>query len=261
MPSSRSSWKNAFERTIAPLRADRPVLLSFLVFLALAALVGPLSLEYWRTEPEFLLNVAAEAHGVLFDLLLFGCLLLWFEQKAEKRRRIERYQNAIEDFLGWESDEAMYRIVGNIRRLNREGESPESLKEAYLAGADLKGADLSETSLDGAVMTGADLQHADLSGAYLGTADLTGANLRKADLSGAHLGVFAGMVGSDDGQHTTLTNASLRAADLRDLRNAEAPDVADAQTLYKARLDDDLRAAIEDASPDLLEPDPSSAQP
>lgn len=260
MPSSELSWKALVERKIAPLRTDRPVLLSFLVFLGLAAFVGPLSLEYWRTEPEFLLNVVAEAHGVLFDLLLFGCLLLWFDQKAEKRRRIERYKNAIEDFLGWESEEAMYRIVGNIRRLNREGQSPESLKDAYLAGANLKGADLSEASLNGAILTGADLQHADLSGTYLGTADLTGANLRKADLSGAHLGVFAGMVGSDDGRHTTLTNASLRAADLRNLRNAEASDFADAQTLYKARLDDDLRAALDQTSPDLLEPQPTDAQ-
>lgn len=260
MPSSESLWTTVVERTIAPLRADRPVLLSFLVFLGLAAVVGPLSLEYWRSEPEFLLNVAAEAHGVLLDLLLFGCLLLWFDQKAEKRRRVDRYKNAIEDFLGWESEEAMYRIVGNIRRLNRDGESPESLKDAYLAGADLKGADLSEASLDGADLTGADLQHADLSGAYLGTADLTDANLRKADLSGAHLGVFSGMVGSDEGQHTTLTNASLRAADLRSLRHAEASDFADAQTLYKARLDDDLQAALEKTSPDLLEPDPSSTR-
>jgi uncharacterized protein YjbI with pentapeptide repeats len=154
----------------------------------------------------------------------------------------------------------MHRIVGNIRRLNREGNAPESLKNAYLAGADLKGADLSEASLDGAVLRDADLQHADLSGVYFGTADLTGANLRKADLSGAHLGVFSGMVGSGDGQRTTLTDASLRAADLRGLRHAEASDVADARTLYKARLDEDLRRAIEETAPDLLEPQPSSAQ-
>lgn len=252
-----STWQNVVERNIAPLRADRPVFLSFLVFLAVASVVGPLSWDYWQNEPEFLLNVLAEAHGVLLDLLLFGCLLLWFEQKAEKRRRVERYRNAIADYLGWESEEAMHRIVGNIRRLNREGESPESLKNAYLAGADLKGADLSEASLDGAVLTNADLQHADLSGAYLGTADLTGANLRKADLSGAHLGVFSGMVGSGEGQHTTLTGASLRAADLRGLRHAEAADVADARTLYKTRLDDDLRIDLENAAPDLLEPDPT----
>ena len=255
-----TTWQNVIDRKIAPLRADRPVLLSFLIFLILASIVGSLSWEYWQNEPEFLLNVLAEAHGVLLDLLLFGCLLLWFEQKAEKRRRVERYENAIADFLGWESEEAMHRIVGNIRRLNREGNAPESLKNAYLAGADLKGADLSEASLDGAVLRDADLQHADLSGVYFGTADLTGANLRKADLSGAHLGVFSGMVGSGDGQRTTLTDASLRAADLRGLRHAEASDIADARTLYKARLDEDLRRAIEETAPDLLEPQPSSAQ-
>jgi hypothetical protein len=191
--------RNVVEQTIAPLRAERPVLLSFLVFLMGAGVVVPSSLEYWLNEPEFLLNVFAEAHGVLLDLLLFGCLLLWFEQKAEWKRQIETYTNAINDLLGWESDMAKYRIIGNIRRLNRKGAVPETLKDAYLRDADLQDADLSEASLHRADLSGADLQHADLSDTYLGTADFSGANLRKADLSGSHFGVFTGMTTSGGG--------------------------------------------------------------
>lgn len=37
---------------------------------------------------------------MLMDLLVFGCLLLWLDQKAERQRRIERYRNAIDDYLG-----------------------------------------------------------------------------------------------------------------------------------------------------------------
>jgi hypothetical protein len=259
MPSSTSSWPDALsatlvDRYIAPLRADRPVLLSFLVFLAAAAVVVPLSLDYWQNDPGFWVNVLAEAHGVLLDLLLFGCLLLWFDQKAERRRQIQQYKNAIDDFLGWETEEAMYRIAGNIRRLNREGASPVTLKDAYLAEADLKDASLSEVSLNGATLTGADLQDADLSGSYLGNADLSGADLHRADLSGAHFGVFAGMRSPDGNQQTTLAGTYLREADLRNLRNATAETFAEAQTLYKARLDPDLRAEIEEAYPGLLEP-------
>jgi len=254
-----SSWKDVFsfqlvEQKIAPLRADRPVLLSFLVFLCGAAVVIPMSLDYWLNEPEFLLNVFAEAHGVLLDLLLFGCLLLWFDQKAERKRRIEQYENAINDFLGWNTKEAMYRIVGHVRRLNRERSTPETLKDAYLKAADLQAADLSETSLHGATLAGADLQEANLSDTYLGNADFSGADLRKANLSGAHFGVFAGTPSPDEQKHTDLTDAVLRGADLRHVRNATADTFADAATLYKARLDPDLEAEIEAKHPELLEP-------
>jgi hypothetical protein len=260
MPSSTpASWTdrlspNLVDRYVAPLRADRPVLLSFLVFLAAAGIVVPLSLDYWQSDPSFWVNVLAEAHGVLLDLLLFGCLLLWFDQKAERRRQIERYKNAIDDFLGWETEEAMYRIAGNIRRLNREGASPTTLRDAYLAGADLKNATLSEVSLNGATLAGATLQDADLSGSYLGNADLSDADLHRADLSGAHFGVFPGMRSPDGNHQTTLKGAYLREANLRDLRNATAETFGEAQTLYKARLDPALRDEIEEKYPELLEP-------
>ncbi len=260
MPSTTSSsWRDWFSRNfveqkIAPLRADRPVLLSFLVFLIFAGMLVPASLDEWANEPEFTLNLLAEAHGVLMDLLLFGCLLLWFDQKAERRRRIEKYTNAINDLLGWESEMATYRIVGNVRRLNREGVPPESLREAYLADADLEDADLSETSVHEANLSGADLQNADLSDAYLGTADFSGANLRKADFSGAHFGVFVGGATSEDEQETILSGANLRGANLEGVRHATAETFAEAETLFKARLDADLEAEIEEKYPELLEP-------
>jgi len=235
------------------------VLLSFLVFLGIGGILVPLSLEAWLGNPEFLTNVLAEAHGTLLDLLLFGCLLLWFDQRAERKRRIEKYTNAINDLLGWDAEMAMYRIVGSIRRLNREGVPPERLKRAYLRKADLKDADLSETSLDQADLSGAELQNADLSDAYLGTADFSGANLQKADLqkadlTGAHFGVLAGVMASEDEQETILAGANLRGADLRDVRNASVDTFAEVETLFKARLDPALAAEIKAEYPALLEP-------
>lgn len=260
MSSTTSLWSNWFsqdvvERTIAPLRAERPVLLSFLVFLVGAGVVVPASLQYWLNEPEFLLNVFAEAHGVLLDLLLFGCLLVWFDQKAERKRRIETYTNSITDLLGWDADLAMHRIVGNIRRLNREGTAPETLKDAYLSDADLQDADLSESSLHRADLSSANLRNADLSDTYLGTADLSGANLQKADLSGSHFGVFPGMTAAVEADETILSGANLRGANLQGIRHATADTFADVETLFKARLDPELEAELEAEYPELLEPD------
>ena len=77
------------------------------------------------------------------------------------------------------------------------------LSEANLSGANLRYADLSEANLSGADLSYADLRAADLSGANLRYTNLRGANLRAADLSGANLR------GAD------LSGANLRGADLR----------------------------------------------
>ena len=68
----------------------------------------------------------------------------------------------------------------------------ESLIDADLYGADLKGAYLKSANLYGADLRGADLSDANLHGAnlhgaYLKSADLSGADLRLANLSGADL--------------------------------------------------------------------------
>ena len=78
----------------------------------------------------------------------------------------------------------------------------EAVRQAYLSGAYLRGADLRGAYLSGAYLRGADLSGACLSGAYLSGADLSGAYLSGADLSGAYLS------GAD------LRGAYLRDADL-----------------------------------------------
>jgi hypothetical protein len=245
------------ERRIEILRAERPVLLSFLVFLVVAGAVVPASLDYWTGSPDFIANLYAEAHGVLMDLLLFGCLLLWFDRKAERQRRLDRYRDELNDFLGWRSDHAKHRLVGTIRRMNREGESPNSLKKAYLHGADLEGADLSGVHLQHADLSEANLRDASLKGAYFGATDLSGADLSGADLSEAHFGAFTGLLSPNAERSTTLAGASLRGANLRGLSDARLDIFCEAATLYKALLDDDLESALEDRCPDVLALDAS----
>ena len=257
MASSQSSLLDDFSlasvgRRLEALRIDRPVALSFSIFVVLGVSVGLATWDSWQNDPGFLVNVLAEIYGVLMDLLLFGCLLLWLDQKAERRRRIRRYRDAIEDYLGWESEEALHRIVGNIRRLNRENEAPETLKNAYLKGASLNDANLSDTSLTGADLSDADLTHADLSGTYLGSADLSGADLQEANLTGAHFGAFVRRSTEGDAPKTKLDGANLRGANLKNIRNAHADTFAGVATLYKAQLDPDLEAEIETAYPSLL---------
>ena len=63
----------------------------------------------------------------------------------------------------------------------------ESLCNANLSNADLRGANLRAADLSEANLSDANLRYADLSEANLSCADLSYANLRAADLSGANL--------------------------------------------------------------------------
>ncbi len=47
-------------------------------------------------------DVLVEAHGLLFDIILFGIILTVFSQRIDKKMKILRCHEEIEDFLYWE---------------------------------------------------------------------------------------------------------------------------------------------------------------
>jgi BTB/POZ domain-containing protein KCTD9 len=200
--------------------SEWPVLLVFTVFVLGAIIVVSLSMPYYIHHwDEFSKNIIADAHGTLFSVFLVGWLLAWFSGVAERRGEELRYQEEISDFIGWQSPEAMYRLVGNIRRLNRMGIEKEfKLTEAHLCNARLNGVRLRHSDLWGADLTDADMPDADLQGsnmagtvlvrAILERTDLTDTDLRGANLSEADL-ERASLQGAD------LRGANLTGADLQ----------------------------------------------
>lgn len=280
------------ERTIDFLErmaAEHPVSLSFAVFVLVTLIVVPASLPFYLGDTyNFLENIMAEAHGMIFDLLVIGWFILWLNKRAERRLTLRGYEDEIENFLRWESPEAMHRIVGNVRRLNRAGKSAIHLEHAYLRGAHLAGADLCGARLRHAVLAGANLEaavlrdadlveanlelaklvatdargarlmHANLQGAFLDGADLReaylkcanlqGAFLRHADLRGAHLG------------EVVVRGAVLEGVDLRGAFLGDV-DLADAKTLYGSHLDADLEARLRAEHPALFEHSDEAARP
>ncbi len=219
---------------IEQMAAERPVTLAFVVFVVVTLIVVPASLPFYLHDTlGFAENIMAEAHGMIFDLLIIGWFMFWLNKMAERRQQSNRYREEIEDFLGWQSPEATHRIAGNIRRLNRTGITKGiRLTQAYLNAANLGGVQLEEAELWGAQMervnlnravlrranmAGANLEEADLGGADLHKVDLRGSNLRRADLQYATL-TEADLSGADLGgadlQHAHLKGASLNRATL-----------------------------------------------
>lgn len=192
----------------------------------------------WLESAGGLGGVLIEAHGLVFDLIVFGIVLSLYEHyrqqqensnkaQVERQDRIKRYHEEIDDFRGWKEKEASYRIAGNIRRLIKEGVSEIDLSNCFLEGANLKkivlneanlvnvslvgaslrNAKLPRANLDGAILKNADLNDIDLNHADLSYTDLTEAQLSKADLNGANL--YKAKL-----KNTLLRNAKLNNADL-----------------------------------------------
>ncbi len=283
LPARLTRWRVRLET----LAAERPVFLAFCVFLGVAFVVVPISLPFYLNDPwNFLENIAAEAHGMVFDLLVIGWFMLWLNRLAERRLRTSRYLEEIDDYLGWHSPEATHRIVGNIRRLNRNGiRTGFKLTEAFLKGANLSGAFLEEsdlwganlrtaqlhgTRLNGSNLAGADLQQADLTGAVLAEADLRGANLTEADLERAFLEKAdlrgATFTGADlqfaSLPHARLTRARFVGANLRGA-HLEGADLTGADfggaTLHGASLDEAVLKGASFANADLEKADLTGA--
>ena len=179
--------------------ADDPVRTAIYVLIFWAIVVVLSSVLFY--DGEFGKNILVEAHWMLFDLLVIGVFTFWLnrlgERKRDQKQRIERWQEEVSDYLGWDEKEAMFRIVGNIRRLNREGITRITLNSAYLVEANLI-----NVHLDKADLYNANLSRALFHDTYLEGADLRKTNLRGCDMTRAHFDEKTNLTGAETDGHT-----------------------------------------------------------
>ncbi len=261
---------------------EKPLLTSSLVLVMVTIVVITLSLQYYlRDFDTFIQQVLAEAHGMIFDIAVIGILIFWLNKNGETRQRIRTYKDEIDDFRLWESEEAAFRTVGNIKRLNRHNIHEINLVNCYLprtnlnyvnlSGSNLNSSNVSQSSLiesnfenarlnqtnfensnlnqailRGAYASGANFKDAFLiktcfEGAFLIKANFRNAFLMEADLRNCYL------MGAD------FENASLYKADLRGAKGLSVEQLAKVKTLYLAQFDDEILDQIKAAFPALVD--------
>ncbi|MBX2894510.1 MAG: pentapeptide repeat-containing protein [Cyclobacteriaceae bacterium] len=261
---------------------EKPLLTSTIVLTGVAVLVLSLSLNYYLHDFEnFWEQILVEAHGMIFDIAIIGILIFWLNQNGETRQRIRTYKDEIDDFRLWESDEAAFRTVGNIKRLNRHKIYEINLVNCHLArtnlnyvnlkGSNMNSANFSsssliETNLENTRLNqtnfeNANLNQAMLKGAYASGANFKDAFLIKAQFENAFLiktnfknaflmeANLAGsyLMGAD------FENASLYKADLRGVKGLTVEQLTKAKTLYLAKFDDEILEQIKLTLPELVD--------
>jgi len=261
--------------------SEKPILTSTIVLVVVGIVVIAASLPYYRENfHSFIGQVLAEAHGMIFDIAVIGILILWLNKTGEKRTRIRTYIDEIDDFRLWESEEAAFRTVGNIKRLNRHKITSINLAHSFLVktnlnyvkltGANLNYANLFNSALidvnfesarlnqtnfencnmnqsllrkayaNGAIFKDTYCIKADFEKAFLIKANFENAFLMEANLKNAYL------TGAD------FTNANLYKADFRGAKGLTIDALAEAKTLYLAQFDKEFAQIIKADHPELI---------
>jgi len=260
---------------------EKPLLTSTLVLMLVTILVLSLSLKYYlRDFDTFIQQILAEAHGMIFDIAVIGILIFWLNKNGETRQRIRTYKDEIDDFRLWESEEAAFRTVGNIKRLNRHRIHEINLVNCYLprtnlnyvnlAASNMNSANISQSSLiesnlENARLNQTNFENSNLNQANLQSAYASGANFKdaflikaqfenafliKANFSNAFL-MEANLkncylMGAD------FENASLYKADLRGAKGLTVEQLSKVKTLYLAKFDDEILEQIRTTLPELV---------
>lgn len=260
---------------------ERPVTISLFVLLCLSVLVLSLSYNYYQNDfDNFWREVLAEAHGMLFDIAIIGILIYWLNERGQKRQAIRTYRDEIEDFRTWQSEEAAFRTVGNVKRLNRNKIYSINLVDCYLTRTNLSHVILKDANLNNANVTYANLVECNLEGSRLNQTNFEGSNLNQACLhkayaSGANFrqtymikaNLQSAFLIKSDFENAFMMEANLRGAyvvganfknanlykaDLRGVDGLTLEQLTQARTLHQALLDDDILAQIKEQHAQLL---------
>jgi len=260
---------------------EKPLLTSTLVLVLVTILVVGLSLSYYIKEWDtFIPQILAEAHGMIFDIAVIGILIFWLNQNGEIRQRIRTYKDEIDDFRLWESEEAAFRTVGNIKRLNRHKIHEINLVNCHLPRTNLNYVNLAASNLNSANVSQSSLIESNLENARLNQTNFENSNLNQANLKGAYASganfkdaflikaQFEGaflikanfcnsflmesnlqncyVMGAD------FENASLYKADLRGAKGLTVEQLSKVKTLYLAKFDDEILEQIKTNLPELV---------
>lgn len=97
-------------------------------------------------------GVTTELWGLLAEVFVLGIVIFYVGEKSQASQFIARQHELISDFRYWDSEEAKFRILGAIRRLQEKGVSTVNIAGVTLSSASLK--EHGVTKLDGSVLSG-----------------------------------------------------------------------------------------------------------
>lgn len=171
--------------------------ISLIAFVIILVVVEFLTLVVFRDDQGLIKDILVEAHGLVFDVFVFGVIIAIYIQRLENQRDIKRYEEEIEDFRHWESEEAKFRIIGNLKRLEKRKKVQINISKCYLRGSILerlsfikinaKNTDFTDSRFRNIKFTNGDLTNSDFSNSFLENISFKNATLVNTSFENATL--------------------------------------------------------------------------
>jgi hypothetical protein len=140
-------------------------------------------------DHEFHVNILVESFGFLMDVLFLGILITIINSKKEKKQKIERYNEEIDDYRSWNEPEATYRIIGLIKRLAKLNATKIdlyfcNLSACVLENISIKNSDLSQAQFDdGAIINNTSIESCILWRTNFNTSELNHCSFESSELN------------------------------------------------------------------------------
>lgn len=262
---------------------ENSVFLNGTIFIVLSIIIFSFSYNYFIADPKlFFEQLLFSSYGMLYDIAVLGMLITWLTERREKRYQIQSYLNEIDDFRNWVSEEAMFRTVGNIKRLNKNHVTEMNLVNCTLRNINLNYSNLTYSNLNSADISSSlliniklnncrlnqsnfencNLNHAELVGAYATGANFKHCYLIKSNFEKAYLiktdfeNAFLIEANLKDTIVTdaNFNNTSLYKADLRGAKGLKAEQLVNAKSLYLTKLDPEIMTKLKELVPHLINP-------
>jgi uncharacterized protein YjbI with pentapeptide repeats len=231
-------------------------------------------------ESSFYTGLITNMFNSVIDFFIFTIILFIILGKHEKKDKIQLYKENIDDCRFWYSDEAAFKIAGNIRRLQELGITTYDLSKVSLSKTKLKetifkssrfmGSTLISTNLDNSTFDKCNFQGAFLNESSLNitvskncvyrylrfnNAQMKSSKVSNSDFTNSMLcnsNFYATIFTDCIFEKADLTECNFERADVRKVKGLEVKQLLRCKSLKYTKMDEDLKKQLVSQKPELF---------
>ncbi|CAH6871573.1 conserved hypothetical protein [Vibrio chagasii] len=228
---------------------------------------------------DFWENVLVEAHGMVFDILIIGVIIVWLDTRRTTFNEKKSMINELSDMSYLDLPEVNHRKVGMMHRLNKLGVESFNIDELIIAEVKVKGlivdastlnnlkvmrssisethftetallrADFSDTQIKSTKFLNCEMKKAVFIQAKAHGVDYSNSNLERARFMDADLqnAIFKGC----NLREANFENANLRNANFKGATYVKAENLLKAKSLDYIVVDEEIKETLRTLKADI----------
>lgn len=254
--------------TLVALLVLIPVLISITGFWDVVSRIMLPNTIWGLYDRSFFENLLVGVHGAVFDLIMIGVVLYWFEQRRNKKSSLIEVKETLEDLRFYCGDDVSYKTYGQLRRLIKLAGNSVSVPEAKLnslvitdlhlkfsnitavnfSGSMLNNPVFTDVQADAASFVDTKVRHAKLCNVSFRRAkfinsQLKGADFRRCKLEGADFSNAQLQSANFSGvncSRVSFKGANLRSANFKNATNLTREMLLEAKSIAYVKLPEGL---------------------